>query len=322
MSALEKLREDMWGEKYTRTTRKVIRKKKKTAKKPVGFYKDKKGRTRPITSGAKRSAAKPSRVVTRFPQFPRSRRGAHGWEIEFPSKSSPGTVHTVTFWTEDHKQFKEGDLSCNCPGWRYRRTCKHVKEVEQMAGVKAVRSLIPRNTRVADASAATRLKFDKAVKGARETGLVGFHMDPTHVMALLVDVNEVIQGANKDMVKFIQSLPRPPDASYRRITQASLGKSIKDAHDPKDRQYLFIRDTTYRKEAVKVALRTLGGRNIRIYSMGTDQPVFMMNDADEAVIIAPAISPTTTGPDDFLRLEDIAAYPYFSVDGSPKEHSF
>jgi len=303
MSALEKLREDMWGEKYTRTTRKVIR--KKAQKKPVGFYKDKKGTTRPITSGSKRS--KPTRVVTRYvPHIPRSRRVANGWEIDFPSKSSPGTVHTVTFWTEDHKQFKEGDLSCNCPGWRYRRTCKHVKEVEQMAGVKTVRALT-RNTRVANAGAATRLKFNKAVKGAQETGLNGFHLDPTHIVALLVDVNEAVQGAGKDIVKFIQSLPRPPDASYQRITQASLGKSIKDAHDPKDRQYLFIRDTTYRKEAVKVALRTLGGRNIRIYSMGTDQPVFLMNDADEAVIIAPAISPTTTGPDDFLRLEDIAS---------------
>ena len=176
-----------------------------------------------------------------------------------------------------------------------------------MAGVKTVRALTKNTSRLANAGAATRLKFDKAVKGAQETGLNGFHLDPTHIVALLVDVNEAVQGAGKDIVKFIQSLPRPPDASYQRITQASLGKSIKDAHDPKDRQYLFIRDTTYRKEAVKVALRTLGGRNIRIYSMGTDQPVFMMNDADEAVIIAPAISPTTTGPDDFLRLEDIAS---------------
>ena len=308
MSALEKLREDMWGEKYERTTRKVIRKKAK--KKPVGFYKDKTGTTRPITSGAKHS--KPSRVVTRHIPPPQSRRGAHGWEIEFPSRSSPGTVYKTTFWTEDYKQFKEGDITCNCPGWANRRTCRHVKEVEQMvgvmAGVKAVRSIIkPRNTRVADASSATQAKFDKAVKGAQETGLNGFHMDSTHVIALLVDVNEAIQGAGKDIAKFIQSLPMSPDASYRRITQASLGKSIKGAKDPKDGKFLFIGDTTYRKEAVKVALRTLGGSNIRIYSMGTDQPVFLVNDADEAVVIAPAISRTTTGPDDFLRLEDVAS---------------
>ena len=301
MNALEKLREDMWGEKYTRN---VIRKKAK--KKPVGFYKDKKGTTRPITSSAKRS--KPSRVVTRHIPPPQSRRGPHGWEIEFPSRSSPDTVYTATFWTEDHNQFKEGDISCNCPGWRYRRTCTHVKEVEQMAGVKAVRALTkPRTTRVADASSATRIKFDKAVKGAQETGLNGFHMDPTHVIALLVDVNEAIQGAGKDIVKFIQSLPRSPDASYRRITQASLGKSIKGAPDPKDGKYIFIGDTTYGKKSVKVALRTLGGRNIRIYSMGTDQPVFLINDADEAVIIAPAIVPTTTGHENFLRLGDIAS---------------
>jgi len=304
MSALEKLRGDLWGEKYERTTRKVIRKKAK--KKPIGFYKDKKGTTRPITSGAKH--LKRSRDVTRHVphHIPRSRRGTNGWEIEFSSKSSPGKVHTATFWTEDYKQFNEGDISCNCPGWRYRRTCTHVKEVEQMAGVKAARALT-RNTRIADAGADTRLKFDKAVKGAQETGLNGFHMDPTHVIALLVDVNEALQGANQDIAKFIQSLPRSPDAYYRRITQASLGKSIKDAPDPKDRKYIFIGDTTYGKKPVKVALRTLGSRHIRIYSMGTDQPIFMMNDADEAVIIAPAISPTTTGPDDFLRLEDIAS---------------
>ena len=309
MSALEKLREDMWGEKYERTTRKVIRKKAK--KKPVGFYKDKTGTTRPITSGAKRSGAQKTRVVTRHipHHIPRSRRGAHGWEIEFPSRSSSGTVYTVTFWTEDYKQFKEGDLSCNCPGWRYRRTCRHVKEVEQMAGVKAVRSFTkPRNTRVADAGSATCLRFDEAVKGANKTpALNGFHMDSTHVIALLVDVNEAVQGAGQDIAKFIQSLPMSPDASYRRITQASLGKSIKGAKDPKDGMYVFIGDTTYGKEAVKVALKTLGGRNIRIYSMGTDQPVFLVNDADEAVVIAPAISRTTTGPDDFLRLEDVAS---------------
>ena len=305
MSALEKLREDMWGEKYTRTTRKVIRKKAK--KKPVGFYKDKTGTTRPITSGAKRSGAQKTRVVTRHIPPPQSRRGAHGWEIEFPSSSS-SKIYTTTFWTEDHKQFKEGDITCNCPGWANRRTCRHVKEVEQMAGVKAFRSFTkPRNTRVADAGSATRLKFDKAVKGAHETGLNGFHMDPTHVIALLVDVNEAVQGAGKDIAKFIQSLPMSPDASYRRITQASLGKSIKGAKDPKDGKFLFIGDTTYGKGPVKVALRTLGGSNIRIYSMGTDQPVFMMNDADEAVVIAPAISRTTTGPDDFLRLEDVAS---------------
>ena len=317
MSALEKLREDMWGKKYTRTTRKVIRKKVK--KKPVGFYKDKKGKTRPITSGAKSKAAVKTRVITRIPHIPRSRRGAHGWEIDFPSRSS-SKIYTTTFWTEDYKQFKAGEITCNCPGWRYRRTCRHCEEVEQMAGIKALRGLqgpagnlyiqapYPGTVnRIVNASSATRLKFDKAVKGAQETGLNGFHMDPTHVIALLVDVNEAIRGAGKDIVKFVQSLPRAPDASYRRITQKSLGKSIKDAADPKDREHLYIGDTTYRKEPVKVALRTLGGRNIRIYSMGTDRPVFLINDADEAVIIAPTISPTTTGPDDFLRLEDIAS---------------
>ena len=305
MSALEKLREDMWGEKYTRTTRNVIQKKAK--KKPVGFYKDKKGTTRPITSGSKRS--KQTKVITRYGiNIPSSRRGAHGWEIDFPSRSS-SKIYTTTFWTEDYKQFKEGDLSCNCPGWRYRRTCKHVKEVEQMAGVKAIRSLTkPRNTRVANASSATRLKFDKAVKGAQETGLKGFHMDNTFVIALLVDVNEAVQGAGKDIVKFIQSLPRSPDASYRRITQASLGKSIKDAHDPKDREHLYIGDTTYKKEPVKVALRTLGGRNIRVYSMGTDQPVLLINAADEAVLIAPYVTvDSSKGNDDVLHLKDIAS---------------
>ena len=95
---------------------------------------------------------------------------------------------------------------------------------------------------------------------------------------------------------------RAPDASYQQITQASLGKSIKNAKDPKDRPELFIGDTTYRKAVVKVALRTLGGKDIRVFSMGTDAPVFLVNADDEAVLIAP----TTGQQAAFLSLEDIA----------------
>ncbi len=140
-------------------------------------------------------------------------------------------------------------------------------------------------------------------------------MGPTGVIALLADVNEAIHAAAQDIAHFIQddlganrTQTRAPDASYQKITQKSLGKSIKGATDPQDRPYMFIGDTTYGKKAVKVALRTLGGRNIQIYSMGKDQPVFLMNEADEAIIIAPAVSPTTTGADEgLLRLEDVAS---------------
>ena len=101
---------------------------------------------------------------------------------------------------------------------------------------------------------------------------------------------------------------RAPDASYNRITQASLGKSTRGAADPKERGDLFIGSSTYRKSAVKVALRTLGGEDIRIYSMGKDAPVFLVNNDDEAVLIAPTLSiPTTQGVPDFLRLEDVAS---------------
>lgn len=39
----------------------------------------------------------------------------------FPSKSSPGII-----WTT--KRIK-GIVICDCPGFRYRKTCRHVKEV-------------------------------------------------------------------------------------------------------------------------------------------------------------------------------------------------
>ena len=314
MSSLEELQRGLWGDKYEQVTRKVVKTKKKKEK-PVGFYKDEKGKTRPVTK-PKPSAKRKTRVVRKVvpasaptPHIPSGTRGAHGWEFDFPSSSKPGVTYTTTFWTEDHKQFKEGDVTCNCPGWRFRRTCRHVEEVEQMAGVKAIRGFLPSSSaprhRCANASRETQIKFKKAVKGqAYSTGLPGFYMDPTHVSALLMNAEDAIKGASKDIAGFVETrLGGAPDARYRRITQTSLGKSVKGATDPRDGEWVFIGDTTYGKEPLKVALKTLGGRNIRVYSMGKDQPVWLMNDADEAVIIAPGVGKGGG----FLRLEDIAA---------------
>ena len=106
MGSLEQLREDLWGENYSRTKRKATRKKSK----PVGFYKDEKGTTRPITKG---KGKKVSRIVTRyvFDKDVDIIKGAHGYEMEFPSSSKPGVTYTTTYWTEDYRQFKEGDIT-------------------------------------------------------------------------------------------------------------------------------------------------------------------------------------------------------------------
>ena len=293
----------------------------KEGRKAVGFYREG-GKTRPITKPKPKKRTRvikkvvpPSQMRPSLPWDPAWRSWItglitkagedpnlvdiqiHSDGVDIIPKWAPGSV----FDRENMKRYEATMQLIKAP-WNDARAMWELRAKAAPAATKS------RNTRVANAGSATRLKFDKAVKGANKNpALVGFHMGPTTVIALLVDVNEAIQGASKAIVKFIQSLPRPPDASYRRITQASLGKSIKGAHDPKDRPYLYIGDTVYGKEPLKVALRTLGGRNIRVYSMGTDQPVFLMNDADEAVIIAPTIS--FTGPDDFLRLrlKDIAS---------------
>ena len=172
---------------------------------------------------------------------------------------------------------------------------------------RVVKKVVPAPTSahiIRDASNATRTRFDKAVKGHRyATDFPGFHLDSDTVVALLINVDDVLKGPQVALVDFVKrELGGIPDASYPQITSKSLGASIPGASDPQDKEWIYIGDTVYGKEPLKVALRTLGGRNIRIYSMGKDSPVFLMNDADEAVIIAPA---TPDEPEAYLRLEEV-----------------
>ncbi len=328
MSAIEELQRDMWGDRNI--TRKRVRKKTPSKKEqPAGFYK-KGGKVRPITKAKPKTRVVKRNIPAPSPPVqppPHALRGAHGWEFAYPSKSS-NKVYTTTYWTEDHRQFKAGDITCNCRGWIYSKkvpkSCSHCDEVRQQAGNQAagghwrgVGAGIPSPTTasspvgssVASASPLTRAKFDKAVKGATG-GIPGFQMDQTSSVALLVDPSEAIKNASPAISGFVQKLssPQAPDKTYGLISQASLGKAVRNATDPKDSHAIFIGDTTFQKKVVKIALRTLGGKNIRVYSMGTDEPVFLVNDSDEAVLLAPYVAGSVSPSYDIglLRLEDVA----------------
>lgn len=129
-------------------------------------------------------------------------------------------------------------------------------------------------------------------------------MDPQHTMPLIADVEEAAQHKG-DIFDFLRGDlgKRKPNAAYKRIILKSLGIADPKAEDPKER-WMYIGDTIFDKRNVKTALRTLGGRNIRLYSMGKDQPLWLMNDDNEAVIIAPAIGQT---PANYIRLRDIGS---------------
>lgn len=49
----------------------------------------------------------------------------HPMEYSFPSKSEPGKTYTVI------SESILNDAFCDCPGWNFRETCSHVKEVEE-----------------------------------------------------------------------------------------------------------------------------------------------------------------------------------------------
>ena len=310
---------------------------KSHASRPVGFYR-KGGKIRPITKAkvkpkktrvikkvvnkpkAVAPTPKPKAVPKTKPTIPGALRGAHGWEFAFPSSSS-SKIYTTTLWTEDHSQFKAGDISCNCPGWTRRvqpdgsRSCKHTKEVtrRKSAAMVAPANQAPANPvqaqygglGVRNAASATQAKFEKMIKGS-VAGLPGFHIDSTGSIALLADVNESIQDGG-DISEFVKSFPKPADTTYTQIAPSTMGKSVKDAKDPKDSNAIFIGDTTFQKKVVKTALKTLGTENIRVYSMGKDEPVFLVNNDDEAILLAPYTPDSGWGSYDagLMRLEDV-----------------
>ena len=271
---------------------------------------------------AKQPAPAPKPVVKPASK-PGSRRGAHGLEFDFPSSSS-SRIYTTTLWTDDHSQFKAGDITCNCPGWTRRtqpdgsRSCKHTKEVARRKSAAMVTPVnqAPVNPvqapnqygglgAVRNAALATQAKFEKVIKGS-VAGLPGFHIDSTGSIALLADVNEAIQDGG-DIGEFIKSFPKPADTTYTQIAPSAMGKSVKEAKEPKDSNAIFIGDTTFQKKVVKAALKTLGTENIRVYSMGKDEPVFLVNNDDEAVLLAPYVPDSGSASYDagLIRLEDV-----------------
>jgi hypothetical protein len=58
------------------------------------------------------------RIKSDFSEHPRAQEGR---SIEVPSSTTPGKTYIVTVG-------KHG-VSCSCPGWEYRKTCKHVLNV-------------------------------------------------------------------------------------------------------------------------------------------------------------------------------------------------
>ena len=46
------------------------------------------------------------------------------WEVKSASKSKPGVVYTYTVTKNTL-----GSMSCSCLGYRYHRSCKHIKGV-------------------------------------------------------------------------------------------------------------------------------------------------------------------------------------------------
>jgi len=55
----------------------------------------------------------------------------HGYYACFDSKHGNGTYKTQ-YWTRDWKQFKAGTITCDCPGWRFRRQCTHQDDMREL----------------------------------------------------------------------------------------------------------------------------------------------------------------------------------------------
>ena len=47
----------------------------------------------------------------------------------FPSKSNPSTHHETRIWKIAQGQFKPGDVSCNCNGWKFNKKCHHTADM-------------------------------------------------------------------------------------------------------------------------------------------------------------------------------------------------
>ena len=55
----------------------------------------------------------------------------HGWYAYFKSSSGHGTYMTQ-YWEENHKQFRAGQITCNCKGWIFNKKCRHQDEMQEL----------------------------------------------------------------------------------------------------------------------------------------------------------------------------------------------
>lgn len=55
----------------------------------------------------------------------------HGYYAYFDSKHGNGSYKTQ-YWTHDHRQFRVGMITCDCPGWRFRRQCTHQDDMREL----------------------------------------------------------------------------------------------------------------------------------------------------------------------------------------------
>jgi len=61
----------------------------------------------------------------------------HGFHAEFASRSGTGT-YKAQYWTEDFRAFKEGQITCNCKAWIFRRSCWHQDALKALLAKEGV----------------------------------------------------------------------------------------------------------------------------------------------------------------------------------------
>ena len=133
---------------------------------------------------------------------------------------------------------------------------------------------------------ATVAKFRKAAlqeRGGKFTEYSGLLLEPSHEMALVIDLDALKES--KEFGKLVELVEDGKLTSqYPRIYVSKIRKH--------DLYWVGSANTAskFRGRSLKTALRTLGGRDLRAYMVGENQPVMLVNSIGEAVVIAPNLA--------------------------------